>query len=253
MGTRQLTAPFLMLLLAAACTGSDTSAPKGPSEAIVETTPVSVAPATEAPSTTAQPPTTPTTAASTTEAESASDSDINAGPALDSVDSFVASWAAVASIFPDLPDLVPTITSADVAEDPTVGLDVFVEQATPSTVIGGLVDPETGAVTAVMGLSDPDSDDTIVMIQIVWVGAFGFNEIDAFTELFPLEELGALEVGEQITRVHNGKSVVMNYVEGATPDDGLFVFTVGAEDLLEVDPAHDTIANVVIGLLVRTS
>ena len=254
-------------LLLVACGGSDAASNSGTVDAEPSVPePTSTAPATSVPVTSG--PTTSNEAPTTSESNSTSSTassevdttvdaalgpDLNAGPALDSVESFLASWAAVAAGFPELSDLLPTITAAEIEEDTTVGVDVFVEQATPSTVIGGLADPDTGVVTALMGLSDPDSDDTVAMTEIIWVGAFGHDELETFSKLFPAEDLAALEIGDQLAEVHDGKSVVMNYVGGANPDDGLIVFTVGDEALLDVDPAHDTIANVVIGVLVRTS
>lgn len=174
-------------------------------------------------------------------------------PAMASVDDFVRSWADVVAEFPALSDLAPTISSADVEADPTIGVDVFVEQVTARTVIGGIVDPESGTVTGLMGLTEPDSDESVAMIRIIWVGAFGEADAEVLQELFPLEEISALEIGEQMTRIHRNRSIVMNHADGADPESGLHVFTVGDDSLVEDDPSHDSITNVVLGLLVRTS
>ncbi len=173
--------------------------------------------------------------------------------ALGSVGTFIESWAAVVGYFPEMPDLAPTISGADVASDESLGVDVFVEQATPGTVIGGVVDPESGRITGLMGLSDPDSGETSVVIEIMWVAAFGLNELPSLAEKFAASDLSRLEIGQQITRVHKGHSIVLNHVDSAEPGVGLYVLTIGPADLIDEDPAHDTISNAVIGLLVRTS
>lgn len=172
--------------------------------------------------------------------------------ALGSVATFIESWAAVVSYFPEKRDLAPTIGARDVIADDALGVDIFVEQATPGTVIGGVVDPDTGRITGLMGLSDPASGETSVVIEIIWVAAFGLEELPSLAEKFTETDLAQLEIGQQITREHLGHSIVLNRVDGAEPGDGLLVLTVGAEDLIETDPTHDTISNAVIGLLVRT-
>jgi hypothetical protein len=182
---------------------------------------------------------------------SASELDTDAAPP--SFDGFIESWRSAAAALPESPGLAPTISAADLVADPTIGADVFVEQVTLQTVIGGIVEPETGLVTGLMGLSEPDSIDAFAMVEIIWVSAFGTEDRPRMTELFPLEDVQALEIGEQISRVHRGRSVVLNHVDGADPEDGLYVFTVGDQQLVEDDPSHDSITNVVLGVLVRTS
>ena len=172
--------------------------------------------------------------------------------ALGSVETFIESWAAVVGYFPEKSDLAPTISAADVSPDEALGVDIFVEQATPGTVIGGVVDPDSGRITGLMGLSDPDSGETSVVIEIIWVAAFGLNELPSLAETFPEADLSQLQIGQQLTGVHKGHSIVLNHVDGAEPGDGLYVLTVGPVDLVDEDPAHDTITNAVIGLLVRT-
>lgn len=251
--TRLLSSAVVASVLVAACGSSGDSAGSITAAETTATTTASSSPSTTDNVSTTESPGSTDDATSTTDAEAATYPELNRGSALDSVDSFIESWAGVVQIFPDVADLAPTISSADVDVDPTSEVDVFVEQASPGTVIGGIVDPESGVVTGLMGLSDPDSDEAFVMIEIIWVGAFGIDHLEDLEELFSPDDLRALEIGDQMTRIHEGKSIVLNYVDGANPDDGLLVFTVGDEALLEDDPAHDSITNVVIGLLVRTS
>ncbi len=193
-----------------------------------------------------------TTTSAQTTTETSAVPEVMLASALGSIATFIESWDAVVGYFPEKRDLAPTISAADVAADESLGVDIFVEQATPGTVIGGVIDPDSGRITGLMGLSDPASGDTSVVIEIIWVAAFGLNELPILAEKFTEADLGQLEIGQQITRTHKGHSIVLNHVDGPEPGDGLFVLTVGAEDLLEVDPTHDTITNAVLGLLVQT-
>lgn len=248
MRTRCLLAALVAMTVAAGCSGSDDGSAVATSAVVLGAEPSSTTTVAD-PDESTPPPSQATTVAEPDPLEP----ELNPEPALASIEAFLDSWAAVAAGLPESPDLAPTISAADVAPDETIGVDVFVEQATPRTVIGGIVDPATGTVTGLMGLTEPDGEDTFAMLDIIWVGAFGVDDRSMMGELFPTEEIQALQIGEQMTRIHRGRSVVLNHTDGADPEDGIFVFTVGDEQLAEDDPSHDSITNVVLGLLVRTS
>lgn len=177
-------------------------------------------------------------------------------PALDSPEQFIASWGQVVvtltELDPEDADLAPTITAADVAADPDTGVSVFVEQVNDGTLFGGTADPATGAITGVLGLTDPDSGDVGSMFQIVWTINYGLVELGALTELLSAEAVQELQIGDDLSFSHLGRTAVLQYVPGANPDDGLYIFTVADEAATAADPLHDGIITPIFELLLSS-
>ena len=159
-------------------------------------------------------------------------------PAWDSFELFLRSWEGAATSFNGEPGsgLAPTIGPADVRS--VDGQNLFAEIANEGPVLGGVVDPATGQVIAVLGMVDPDSGYVTEALGIPWITTFGLLELDSLSTDFDPDAVLDMVAGDHLRTTRDGKTVLLQFINGVQPNDGFYLFTIADDERFATDPDH---------------